>query len=230
MNHMLSVGKTGSLAFQNQINVSAQNISNVSTTGYKSGRAVFQDLYYQLDKTPQMNGNLPATSYQTSGVRADTIQADFTQGTLVASADDNHYAIEGSGFFAVMDARTNQLVLTRSGNFAQNAQGQLVDAMGNRVMTEEVDGKEQPLLFRPTQTANLTELGNNTYSVQAEELVSSGETTEGFGTLRSGYLESSNVDLAQEMTSLMIAQRGYSMNLKIIQTADENLQIVNQLR
>lgn len=234
MTFMLSIGKTGAQAFQNKIDVIGNNIANSTTVGYKRNEVSFQDLMYQNAKLPTMNGE-EVKFVQGSGVRAEFIGADFSQGTLMVDQNEHSMAIVGEGYFGVVDAQTGQMLLTRDGSFGVNGDGNLVDAYGREVMGEwqtNADGNRvfQPVLYRPNLTANMTQLSQNNYYVEPENLVSSVDNPEGFGTVRYSSLESSNVDLADEMTDLIIAQRAYNMSIKSIQTADETWQTINQLR
>lgn len=234
MTLMLSIGKLGAQAFQTKIDVGANNIANSTTNGYKRNEVSFQDLMYQNAKLPVMNGN-EVEFVQGSGVRAEFVGVDFSQGTLLLDQNEYCMAILGEGYFGVLDEQTGQMLLTRDGSFGVNADGNLVDVAGREVMGEwqtNGDGNRifQPILYRPNLTANMTQLNQNNYYAAPENLVSSNDAPEGFGTVQHGALESSNVDLATEMTNLIVAQRAYNMNLKSIQTADETWQIINQLR
>lgn len=234
MTLMLSIGKLGAQAFQTKIDVGANNIANSTTYGYKRNEVTFQDLMYQQAKLPVMNGKA-IEFIQGSGVRAEFVDADFSQGAILTNQNEHCLAISGEGYFGVRDAQTGQLLLTRDGTFGVNANGDLVDASGREVVGEwqtNEDGKRlfQPVLYRPNLTANMTQLNQNNYYVAPENLISSNESPEQFGTIQRGALEGSNVDLATEMTNMIVAQRSYNMNLKSIQTADETWEIINQLR
>lgn len=236
MNLMMSIGKSGVKGFQNQVNTSAQNIANSTTTGFKKQYAELQELiYYTKSNMLPSESSTSANIMQGVGVRADVIKENNRQGALTQTGVDTHYAVSGNGYFAVVDSNTQEIYLTRDGSFSLNEEGTLVDTNGNEVIlkttTDEAGNTIQvPALHLPTQPAFLTKLGDNYYSVNPQNLVSNLETNEGFGQINSGYLEASNVDLGEEMTNLMIAQRAYSMNMKIIQTADETREIVNNLR
>lgn len=225
MSTMMNIGTSGAKGFQNKINTTAQNIANANTTGYKRGVSTFKDLVYQQANQIPVNGEL-ATYYQGKGVRNDFIGADLGQGALMMDQTETSYAVSGKGYFGVLNPVTNEVELTRDGTFGLNSEGQLVDASGYQVM---MNG-EEPMLYLPTQTAFMTEISNNRYAVAPENLVTNEQNPALFGSVQQGALEASNVNVSTEMTDLIVAQRGYSLNLKAIQTADENLQIINQLR
>lgn len=236
MNLIMTIGRTGVKSFQNQVNTSAHNIANSTTTSFKKQYAELQELnYYTEPNMLPSQSSITANLIQGVGVRADEVKENYEQGAFMQTGVDTHYAISGKGYFAVVDSNTQEIYLTRDGSFSLNEAGTLVDTNGNQVVlkteTDESGNVVQvPALYLPTQTTFLTKLGDNYYSVNPQNLVSNLETNEGFGQINSGYLEASNVDLGEEMTNLMIAQRAYSMNMKIIQTADETREIVNNLR
>jgi len=231
MSLMMNIGRAGAHTFQEQINASGHNIANSTTTGFKRTFNQIQDLAYFNQPAPGSNIR------QGVGARGDQVSLDFGQGMIHESGFANHFAIEGAGFFGVLDPQTNQIVLTRNGVFSLNEAGQLADQNGNLVVMRTVTDqsgnvRQEPALFGPSQsTAQLTRLSNGYFQIDPADLVSNIEgNNNGLGQLHNNSLESSNVDLTDEMTNLMIAQRAYSMNMRIIQTADETKQVVNNLR
>ena len=171
----LYTAATGMEALQTKLDVIAHNLANVNTTGFKRGRANFEDLLYQHDALPgaeDADGNLTATGTSVGiGTRVSSIQTDFQQGAMQQTGNALDIAIQGNGFFEVNDPATGANVYTRSGNFAKNANGDLVlasDSMG-RILQPQVtipadaaavainaDGRVEGLL--PGQT-ELTEFG-----------------------------------------------------------------------
>lgn len=227
-NVMLTIGRSGVTSYQNYIDVVANNVANVNTTGYKKNEAIFKDLIHQTEKLPIISGE-QHTFNQGFGVRSDFVSKDFAQGALQTTGDVYNMAIAGNGYFAVENQATGEIYLTRDGSFSLNADGILVDKNGNQVITRLEENKT-PILYMPDQTANMVDMGNNYYLVGAENLISEIEAPQEFGSVQTGYLEMSNVDLGTELTNLIIAQRAYSLNMKSIATADENMSIVNSLR
>jgi flagellar basal-body rod protein FlgG len=164
-------------------------------------------------------------------------------------------AIEGQGFFEVTlpDGRT---VYTRDGALKVNANGKVVNSEGfeigsgfqdipigrqgiaisaNGRVTVEIPGGMQSFsiqLAKFPNPAGLKSLGNNLYeATPASGEASLGDPTQdGFGSIRQHYLETSNVNVVQSMVNMIIAQRAYEMNSKSIQTADEMLSRINQLK
>lgn len=236
MSVMMMIGRAGVQSYQNQVNVVSNNIANINTNGFKKNDVVFKDLIHVEQDLPLMNGaEQPETFNQGFGVRSDYVYENFNQGALITTGNLNNMAISGEGFFAVRDAQTQQVYLTRDGSFSLDREGVLVDSLGNRVVTQVIENEdgttsEMPLLYRPNQTANMTKVSQNYYAVDPDNLVSELDNPEWFGKIESGVLEGSNVDLATEMTNLMVANRAYSMNLKSIQKADETMELINQLK
>lgn len=236
MNLMMTIGQSGVKAFQNQVNTSAHNIANSTTISFKKQYTNLQELTYFTDNNIlSSESSISNNLMQGVGVCADRVTEKIQQGSLMQTGVDTHYAISGKGYFAVLNPNTKEVLLTRDGTFTTNAAGILVDVNGNEVILKTTtDGfgniSQEPALYYPVQQEYLNKLGDNYYTTNPENLVSNFNSNEGFGYVKSGYLEASNVDLGEEMTNLIIAQRAYSMNMKVIQTADETRQIVNNLR
>jgi flagellar basal-body rod protein FlgG len=133
MNSALWAAKTGLDAQQTRLAVVSNNLANVNTTGFKKGRAVFEDLLYQ--NVTQVGG---ATSQDTqaasglslgTGVRVVATEKNFTQGALNQTNNPLDLAIDGRGFFQVL-MPDGSLAYTRSGDFQLNNQGQIVTSAG----------------------------------------------------------------------------------------------------
>lgn len=121
-------GVTGLLAFQRRLDVVANNIANVNTTGYRSSRVLFQDLFSQTlqgARAPlgSFGGNNPMQVGL--GVRIGTIDTDFGQGSLLTTGVASDLAIQGAGFFVLSDGVVP--VYSRDGSFTLNADGLLID-------------------------------------------------------------------------------------------------------
>lgn len=261
MINSLQIAKTGMQAQQTQLDVLSHNLANVSTTGFKRGTAVFEDLFYQ--NLRQVGGNnteqteLPTGLQLGLGVRTVATSRTYTQGSLQQTDKSFDVAINGNGFFQIEmpDGTTGY---TRDGTFEINAQGQLVTANGNRVLggvTVPADarsitvGKDgvvtaliglnnpQPQQIGTIETASfinaagLEPRGQNVFT----ETPASGNPiagtpgTDGLGYLMQGHLETSNVNVVQELVSMIQTQRAYEMNSKAVTTSDQMLQKLTQL-
>jgi flagellar basal-body rod protein FlgG len=126
----LYTAATGMESLQSKLNVIANNMANVNTTGFKSDRANFEDLFYRHEILPGAQdaaSNFTATGTQTGlGVRMQSTQTNFIQGAFQETGQPLDLAIEGRGFLQVTDPVTSQPLFTRAGNLAINAQGNLV--------------------------------------------------------------------------------------------------------
>lgn len=155
----LWISKTGLDAQQTQMDVIANNLANVSTTGFKRSRAVFEDLLYQTIRQPGAQSSqqtqLPSGLQIGTGVRPVATERIFTQGNLQQTGNDKDAAIQGQGFFQVLlpDGTT---AYTRDGSFQIDNQGQLVTASGFPI---------QPAITIPNNAQSLTIGRDGTVSI-----------------------------------------------------------------
>ena len=258
----LSIGATGMLAQQLNVEVIANNIANMNTTGHKRQRAEFQDLLYQnlrrVGAQSSDAGTIVPSGIQLGvGVKTGAVYRITEQGNLSNTGNTYDVAINGKGFFRVQ-MPTGEEAYTRAGSFQLSPQGQLVTLDGYVLspgitipqgalnVSINASGEVQARLAGQTaaQTVGQIDLANFFNEAGLESLgdslfletPASGAptigvpTSAGYGTLRQGYLETSNVNPVQEITSLITAQRAYEMNSKVITTSDEMLSTTNQLR
>jgi len=126
----LYTAATGMESLQSKLNVIANNMANVNTTGFKSDRANFEDLFYRNEIMPgaQDAGSnyTPTGTHIGLGVRMQSTQTNFLQGAFQETGQQLDLAIEGRGFLMVTDPVTSQNLYTRAGNLSLNAAGQLV--------------------------------------------------------------------------------------------------------
>jgi len=133
MDQSLWIAKTGLEAQQTRMAVTANNLANVNTTGFKRSRAVFEDLLYQNNgqagaqssEDTQLNTGLMTGT----GVRVVATEKLFNQGSLVQTGNNLDMAIEGRGFFQIL-MPDGTLGYTRDGTFQINAQGEIVTSKG----------------------------------------------------------------------------------------------------
>ncbi|MGN6378751.1 MAG: flagellar hook-basal body protein [Gaiellales bacterium] len=234
----LFAAAAGMNAQQTRIDSIANDISNVDTTGYKSQRLGFRDLIYNVEQGMPVG----AGSAVVDGGRL------FTAGSLQNTGDPLSVALSGPGFFQVR-LPDGTLGLTRSGDFRLDASGTLVDASGNRVepnirIPANTPSDQISIAPNGTVTAGKTVVGRLTaVTVQSPAYLRAVGNTVFTPTAQSGqprvigatqfeqgYLESSNVDLADSMTNMIDAQRSFQMDSRVIQTQDQLMQIANQIR
>lgn len=256
----LWIAKTGMEAQQTQMDVISNNLANVSTTGFKRSRAVFEDLLYQTLRQPgaqsSLQTQLPSGLQVGTGVRPVAVERIQTQGNLQQTNSNLDVAINGSGYFQVLlpDGTT---AYTRDGSFQMDNQGQMVTASGFVVqpaitipanvtsLTIGQDGTvtvTQQGVAGPVQIGNLQlatfinpgglqSMGQNLYletgSSGAPATTAPG--TNGAGLLNQGYVETSNVNVVEELVNMIQTQRSYEMNSKAITTSDQMLQRLTQM-
>ncbi len=257
MNQALWIAKTGLDAQQTRMEVVSNNIANVSTTGFKRERAVFEDLLYQnisqVGASSTQDTQLPSGFSIGTGVRVVATEKLHGQGNLTNTGNPLDMAVQGKGFFQIL-MPDGSLAYTRDGSFQVNQDGQLVTSSGYQVqpaitvpegaqsITIGSDGTVSVLL---PGSATATQVGSlqltnfiNPAGLQAigqNLLLESGSSgapqtgtpgLNGLGTLMQGAVESSNVNIAEELVNMIETQRAYEMNSKAIQSADQMLQFV----
>jgi flagellar basal-body rod protein FlgG len=191
------------------------------------------------------------------GTRPAAVQKMFTQGDFQNTTNELDWAIEGDGFFQI-EIPNGDTSYSRSGEFKLDADGRIVNPDGFPLVPEMTiptstmsisvgmdgtvsvieAGDETPTeigtlqLARFVNPAGLRSLGKNLYApteASGNEITgTAGEN--GFGTIAQGFLEMSNVSVVDEMVSMITAQRAYETNSKVIQTADDMLQMANNLK
>ncbi|MFN4288685.1 MAG: flagellar basal-body rod protein FlgG [Brevundimonas sp.] len=192
-----------------------------------------------------------------AGVRAGAVYRITEQGSPTATGNRFDLAIDGRGYFQVA-LPSGETAFTRAGNFAVDAEGRLVTDDGFVVQPEInipndardviisrtgqvqilTDGDPQPQVVGELQLATffneagLEAIGDNllleTAASGPANVAAPGEP--GFGQLLQGYTEASNVDAVSEITALIVAQRAYEMNSKVISTADDMLAVASQVK
>lgn len=262
MSRALSIAASGMQAQALNIDVIANNLANVSTTGFKRSRADFQDLLYQTLRpagADSSSGKQVPTGIQLGqGTRPVATQKIFIQGNYQRTENELDIAIEGSGFFQIMQPN-GEVAYSRSGAFKLNSNGEIVTSDGYLLepaitvpsgtvsVSIGMDGTVSALtagsVAAPTQIgtidlaqfpnpAGLSSIGRNLYlNTAASGNVTTGTAGKnGLGTLSQGNLEMSNVSVVDEMVNMITAQRAYEINSKSIQAADEMLQTANNLK
>ncbi len=256
----LWIAKTGLDAQQMNIDVVANNLANVSTTGFKRSRAVFEDLLYQTLRQPgaksSQQSEIPSGLQLGTGVRPIATERIFTQGNLTQTGNPLDLAINGNGFFQVTlpDGTT---AYTRDGSFQINSQGQVVTASGytvapaitipantlsitvstDGIISVQQSGNPTPVQVGQLQLASfinpagLQSMGENLYLETAASGAPSTNTpgTNGLGVLNQGYLETSNVNVSEELVKMIEAQRAFELNSRAISASDQMLQRLAQL-
>jgi flagellar basal-body rod protein FlgG len=255
----LWTASTGMQSQQTNMDVIANNLANVNSTGFKKSRADFQDILYQTSKAAGtgVDGGQSPTGVQVGlGSRVAAVQKIFSTGEFQQTGNDLDLAIEGPGFFQVTLPDGTD-AFTRSGALKKDGTGRLVTSDGYPIVPEIVipenatsisigsagtvevllDGEPTPTevgtieLARFSNPAGLKSLGRNLYAETPTTgaPVAGTPSENGFGSLSQGFLEGSNVNIMEEMVNMIAGQRAYEVNSKAIQTADEMLSMTSAL-
>lgn len=254
----LYTAATGMRSNQTRIDVIANNLANVNTTGFKKSTVTFQDLLYSTTEQPgaqNADGSTRPTGLQVgSGSRLVSTTKIFTPGTVEETGNPLDLAIAGDGFFKLQDLAGNA-VYTRDGSFRVDANGDVVSSDGLKLdpalnipqgakivvspdgtVTSKVGdqaattlGRLQLSFFR--NPSGLESVGGN---IMKETVASGAEVVgnpgeDGYGQILGGFVERSNVEVVDELVDLITAQRAYEINSRAIKAADEMLTTVNQL-
>lgn len=228
---------SGMLTQRQRMNNVANNITNITTPGFKGSRHVastFQDVMYHRV------GNLDKSGYAPIGNQSyitatDEIVTDYTQGALEETGIPLDFAIDGEGFFGIRSA-DGEVMYTRAGSFSLDEEGYLcysgfgrvLDAAGNelRVMTDKVTGDTMGRVYASNGML-LGRVGVFTFDDPAQLeyneqgfLVGEGAEATDDATIRWGFLERSNVDMVSQMTEMLSAQRAFQSAAQVTKIYD----------
>jgi flagellar basal-body rod protein FlgG len=229
---------SGMLAQQTRMDMLANDLANLNTTGYKQSRIGFRDLLYNREL------GMPV------GAGSAVVNAGFdqTSGAFQPTGQPLDVAIAGSGYFQIRRG-DGTIALTRDGNFTADANGEVVTQNGDHLVPPiripkgtdpstisiSTDGTVSAgkttigkiTLVDVTNENGLLPLGDNLYAPTANSgglhAVTGSQTEQ-------GYLEASNVDLGTTMVALIDAQRSYQMDSRAIQNQDQMMQVANNIR
>ncbi len=258
----LSIGATGMLAQQLNVEVISHNIANMNTTAYQRRRAEFQDLLYQNQRRVGSNSSdadtiVPVGVQIGLGVKTAAVYRISEQGNLSLTENPLDLAINGNGYFQIT-LPNGDTAYTRAGALQVDADGDLVTADGFTVepgitipqnavdisinasgeVLVSLDGQTTPqnvgqlTLANFVNEAGLLAIGENLMleTPASGTAITGTPGSTGFGTLQQGFLETSNVNVVDEITNLISAQRAYEMNSKVIETADQMMSTLGNIR
>lgn len=255
----LHTAATGMEAMQTNLDSVSNNLANVNTTAFKKDEAQFKDLYYQQVREPGVSANANTSSptgvQVGTGVVTASVHKVFEQGSAKMTGNSLDLMVSGDGFFAIQK-ETGELAFTRDGAFKLDAQGRIVNNNGLPLVpaitippgtarinintlgaVEVIDSAGKAQQVGQLEIANfinpqgLKSLGGNLYQVtEASGAPNQGTPgANGLGTIDQGRLESSNVNIVNEMVNMIHAQRAYEMNSKTMQAADRMLEITSNV-
>lgn len=253
MNGVFYIGATGLRAQERALGVTANNIANMNTPGFKRSHVRFGEL---MSPGQGPDGLLGSRFNGASGVAAVASLAVFEQGELRPTGSEMDLAIQGGGLIEVLGPE-GQRLLWRGGTLSLGADGLLTTAdglplqalitmpEGAKDIRISADGEVTAVLAGDTtasalgridlvtvaNTDSLEALSGGLYLAGAETAaVSAVPGEDGAGMIVQGAIEASNVALSNEMVSLMLMQRAYAASAQALQAGDQLMSIANGLR
>jgi flagellar basal-body rod protein FlgG len=249
----LHIAASGLTSQQQQIDVISNNLANMQTPGYKRSRVAFSDV---SSLTPAQARDGLAANQVGAGTQITSTSPVMVDGTMQETNNPWDLAIQGNGFFEVQNGDSDRLY-TRAGSLKIDSDGYVATAAGLRLaqgiqipadathiaiatngeITAQLPGDKTTTVVGQIELSSfaapeaLRSVGGNNFA--ATDL--SGDATvgkpgdAGFGTVTQGYIEGSNVDLVSEMSTLVLAQRAYQLNARVLQASDQILDTINNL-
>jgi flagellar basal-body rod protein FlgG len=250
----LYAAASGMSAQQIRLDNIANNLANVSTVGFKKAREDFQDLFYQ-ELTSGGQGVSTARVEVGTGVRLVALEKDHSAGQMMETGNPLDVAIDGNGYF-VLESPEGERLYTRDGSFSRDADGMMISAGGMMASGDIMipmealqvqitsDGTVQVLMPDDAEFTTIGQLemvgfvnpnglrpiGNNLYQESRESGQPMPVDAGGDVKAVQGFLEGSNVDVAEELIALILTQRSYELNSKAIQAADEAMALAVNLK
>ncbi|KWX75588.1 flagellar basal body rod protein FlgG [Paenibacillus jilunlii] len=264
-------GVSGMRGFQTKLDVIGNNIANVNTIGFKSGRVMFKDIMSQTVSgvtAPVEGGQGGVNAKQIGlGVSIGSIDTMHLAGSAMTTNNPTDLRIDGDGFFLVkLSDEQETPFLTRAGDFHVDSARNLLTSDGLHVLNSTgepiqlnegttafsistdgsvlqtlqdgtIDSDTKIGVAKVSNPQGLEKVGGNLYRMTlnanadgALAPTTANNTEEGTGAIVAGQLEMSNVDLTSEFTEMIVSQRGFQANSRIITTSDEVLQEVVNLK
>ena len=255
MFNVFATAKSGMNAYQEKLDYLSNDLVNSTTTGYKSTDVGFKDLLTEtLDRkgTPVND----KTAVNGTGVRLGMNYVKDKQGNLITTGNNTDLAIDGKGYFAAYQS-DGSIAYTRDGSFKIDAQGDLVDSSGNRVVMNYEPGfaqrnpelKSEDLsidqeggisMMIDNQSVKIgtipvfTAIGDKSFIQIGNNYYTPSDDAEvTLSTdydVRQGFLESSNVDSGETFTEMILSQRAFQLSSKAMTVADDLWSMINGMR
>ncbi len=250
----LYISASGLRTEQKQIDVISNNVANMQTPGFKRGRVNFAEV---ATATPALPGGEGEAVSHGNGARILSTSTLFSPGELRQTHNPLDLAIDGAGFFE-LQADDGKMVYTRDGQFRVDAEGNLASTTGLHLshgiqipsgatdLRIAPSGEVSALLAGDTERSSVGTIELTTFAApdalvsiggnQFEATDAAGEPTygqaasPGVGKLQQGFVEMANVEMIDEMSNLVLAQRAYQLNARVLQASDQLLETINNLR
>lgn len=256
MNGAFYIGATGLDAQQRALDVVANNIANINTSGFKRSAVRFSDMVAVAEPADASDPQALTQGNSPIGAAATKVSRIWSQGDLRQTGQQMDVAIDGDGFIEMLGPN-GQAWLWRGGGLKVNADGYLAAADGtilhamvsvpkgasalaiarDGTVTATVEGENAPVdvgqiqLVMVKDKDSLESVGGGYYRVADEaSLATVMPEEEGAGAFVQGALESANVQLSDEMVTLLLLQRAYAANAQVVQAGDQLMSILNNLR
>lgn len=245
MNYSMNISKNGVKAQQKALDITSNNIANVSTQGFKARTINFRSL---IKNDLTADTSLLTNDFgMSAGVKSQEGDLSMHQGTLRSSNQAIDLALTDEGFFGVQNS-AGDFYLSRDGSFMLDHMGQVVNSNGDYLVVNEqvpftIENSEffsidssgnilnkeganlgQISVYLPDNNRSLEALGNNYFKAPEEGLTLLND----INNIEVNQLEQSNVDLSKEFTDMIIAQRAYDLNIRVTQASDEIKMMTNQ--
>lgn len=254
----LYIAASGLRSEQKQIDVISNNVANMQTPGFKRSRVNFADVAgTALPAAVANDAPARAAEPMPGGTRISSTISEFDTGELKPSGNPLDLAIDGAGLFE-LELDNGTVAYTRDGQFRLDGEGTLRTMQGARLANApqipleatdvRVSSAGEISVLMPGDTERsvlgavelavfgaadaLQSVGDNRYAAT----LAAGTPTyavpgeAGSGKLQQGYVEMANVQMIEEMSSLVMAQRAYQLNARVLQAADQVLETINNLR
>jgi flagellar basal-body rod protein FlgG len=254
----LYIAASGLRSEQKQIDVISNNVANMQTPGFKRSRVNFADVAgTALPAAVATDAPARAAEPMPGGTRISSTISEFDTGELKPSGNPLDLAIDGAGLFE-LELDNGTVAYTRDGQFRLDGEGTLRTMQGARLANApqipleatdvRVSSAGEISVLMPGDTERsvlgavelavfgaadaLQSVGDNRYTAT----LAAGTPTyavpgeAGSGKLQQGYVEMANVQMIEEMSSLVMAQRAYQLNARVLQAADQVLETINNLR
>lgn len=235
------IAGTGMLAQRAKMNVLTNNITNIDTTGYKKDTTVsrsFADLLIKNLKDPYLLKKSAIIGPQNTGIHADIISTVFSQGDVEETRRSADLALEGQGFFTVetpegirytrdgsFSVGSDGCLITSDGYYVSGQNGRIyvggesfaVDTLGNVTVNGQTADRLSIVTFN--DLSGLRKAGGNLYVNYTNQPVMQAQNVK----VMQGYLEASNVNMADEVVNMVEINRAYEMNQRVLRIIDESL-------
>ncbi|MFU0831593.1 MAG: Flagellar basal body protein [Oscillospiraceae bacterium] len=224
----------GAIAQQQKMGVTSNNIANASTQGYKPDQVSFADLVYTGVHGPQTEDSLKVGH----GSKLDKTDTYFTQGNIQQTNRPLDYALPEENVFFAVRCTDGEVRYTRNGGFqlSENSDGGffltdsyggiVLDGEGNAISVENENDTHNVGVYTFVNCDGLRKAGQNYFEatdVSGQALTSNVQPIQ-------GSIEESTVDMTDEITDLISAQKAFAFNAKVLQISDSTTQTVNNLR